>query len=93
LLVLLLWVLFWWKNYSGSAYPGFVSLAALMTFIYVDIYMMLSNCGIFLFTGKNVFFWGLNSASDIFHSTLLLFLLTTAVRAERTQLSPKAANA
>jgi hypothetical protein len=76
LLILLLWALLWWKNHAGFNFSAFVSLAALMTFLYVDLYMMLSNCGIFLFTGKNLFFWGLNSVSDIFHSTLLLFLLS-----------------
>jgi hypothetical protein len=80
LLMLFLWVLFWWKNHAGFNVLTFLSLAALLTFTYVDLYMMLSNCGIFLFTGKNFFFWGLNSISDVFHSSLLLFLVTVKTR-------------
>ncbi|MCI0412211.1 hypothetical protein L0222_05330 [bacterium] len=75
-LILFLWIFLWWKSHTILSFGAFVSLTALITFVYVDLYMMLSNCGIFLFTGKNFFFWGLNSVSDIFHSTLLLFLLT-----------------
>lgn len=74
-LILFLWILFWWKSHNSLNLSSFISLTALMTFVYVDLYMMLSNCGIFLFTGKNFFFWGLNSVSDIFHASLLLFLL------------------
>jgi hypothetical protein len=78
-LMLFLWIFLWWKSHTALNFGAFVSLTALMTFVYVDLYMILSNCGIFLFTGKNFFFWGLNSISDIFHSTLLLFLLTAFV--------------
>jgi hypothetical protein len=74
-LVLFLWILLWWKSHQGLNFASFVSLTALITFVYVDLYMIFSNCGIFLFTGKNFFFWGLNSVSDIFHSSLLLFLV------------------
>jgi hypothetical protein len=74
-LILFLWTLLWWSNHQSIHFTSLLSLAALVTFVYVDLYMMLSNCGIFLFTGKNFFFWGLNSISDIFHSTLLLFFL------------------
>ena len=74
-LILYLWAVLWWKSDASLNFSTFVSLTALVTFIYVDLYMMLSNCGIFLFTGKNFFFWGLNSVSDIFHSSLLLFLV------------------
>ncbi len=75
LLMLGLWTLLWVQNRSQMNTNGFLSLSALITFIYVDLYMILSNCGIFLFTGKNVFFWGLNSISDIFHSSMLLFFI------------------
>jgi hypothetical protein len=75
-LTLFLWIFLWWKSHTTLNFGAFVSLSALVTFVYVNLYMILSNCGIFLFTGKNFFFWGLNSVSDIFHSTLLLFLLT-----------------
>src|SRR5262249_30401435 len=64
LLILTLWMVFWWKSHTTFNTLTFLSFAALMTFVYVDFYMILSNCGIFLFTGKNFFFCGLNSISD-----------------------------
>jgi hypothetical protein len=77
ILVLLLWIWLWTKTRPdpGFTYSRMLSLAALVTFVFVDIYMIFSNCGIFLFTGKNVFLWGLNSTSDLIHSSLLLALL------------------
>jgi hypothetical protein len=59
---------------------GMLSLCALVTLLYTDLYMILANCGIFLFTGKNVFLWGLNSVSDIFHSAVIFaFILLPGI--------------
>lgn len=55
--------------------PSLIAQGAMLTLLYTNLYMLLSNCGIFLFTGKNVFFWGLNSISDIFHSGLMAALI------------------
>jgi hypothetical protein len=52
-----------------------LSLAALLTLLFADIYMIFANAGIFLFTGKNVFLWGLNSNSDVLHSVILFAFL------------------
>ncbi len=74
LVVLACWT--WlWKTAIGH-HPlndsRITSLGALITILFVDLYMIFSNCGIFLFTGKNVFLWGLNSISDLIHFTILL---------------------
>ena len=52
-----------------------LSMLSLVTWIFAALYMLLANCGILLFTGKNVFLWGLNSTSDLFHSAALLALV------------------
>jgi hypothetical protein len=89
-LVLLSMAWFWLravKTQSPAAVlsltPGaMVSLLSLVTWIYAAFYMMFANCGILLFTGKNVFLWGLNSTSDVFHSAgLLAFLIVPLGRA------------
>jgi hypothetical protein len=92
LLVLLLWIYLWMAAApSGPAgYGRMLSAGALVTLIFVDIYMILSNCGIFLFTGKNVFLWGLNSTSDLFHSALLLcFLLIPLLPTPAVETAPE----
>ncbi len=76
LAVLVCWALLWNKGLGNNTltYSRMVSLASLGTILFVDLYMIFSNCGIFLFTGKNVFLWGLNSISDLVHFTILLCL-------------------
>jgi hypothetical protein len=69
------------RNQNGNwTFPldpgGMLSLASLVTWVYADLYMVLANCGVLLFTGKNVFLWSLNSASDLFHSMLVIGLMT-----------------
>lgn len=96
LLILLLAIWLWFQAALASRrrFKNLLSLAALITFVYADVYMILTNCGIFLFTGKNVFLWGLNSTSDLFHSAIILLLvllpslspvMKTAPAAEITQ--------
>ena len=92
-LVLFLWILLWWKSHSTLTFKSFVSLTALMTIVYVDLYMILSNCGIFLFTGKNFFFWGLNSVSDIFHASLILFLVTAVGSSDKLVVAQEGSHA
>jgi hypothetical protein len=71
-------------------YPALLSLAALITFTYADLYMILANCGIFLFTGKNVFLWGLNSTSDLFHSSVIFLLMLLPALAPVVKTAPSA---
>lgn len=80
---------FWWRGMRNTStlagllpprFIGMLSLCALVTLLYTDLYMILANCGIFLFTGKNVFLWGLNSVSDIFHSAVIFaFILLPGI--------------
>lgn len=61
---------------DGAAMPlteaAMLSLVSVVTWLYTGFYMMFANCGILLFTGKNVFLWGLNSTSDLLQSSALL---------------------
>jgi hypothetical protein len=91
LLVLLFWLFLWMRSRPdpGFSYARMLSLAALITIVFVDLYMILSNCGIFLFTGKNVFLWGLNSTSDLLHSTILFsFLILPISKTPETAIPP-----
>jgi hypothetical protein len=91
LIVLLSW-LWLWRKAAGTgklSYLHFLSLSSLITLVYVDLYMILGNCGIVLFTGKNVFFWGLNSTSDIFQSTVLISLVLAPLAKSSTAAVPE----
>ena len=69
-------------------YAQLLSLAAVITLAYADVYMLLANCGIVLFTGKNVFFWGLNSISDLFHGALLIVFILLPLNQRLTSSFP-----
>ena len=89
LLVLVLGFGLWFRASAGipTHFAKFFSLAGLISFVYADLYMLLANCGILLFTGKNVFFWGLNSISDIFHAAMMsLFILLPLLRTQEANL-------
>lgn len=65
-----------------------LSLVSLVTWLYTGFYMMFANCGILLFTGKNVFLWGLNSTSDLLQSSALLaFVIVPLSRASEAPAS------
>ena len=68
----LLWIRALRTQPDGGSMPltdsAMLSLVSMVTWLYTGFYMMFANCGILLFTGKNVFLWGLNSTSDLFSS-------------------------
>lgn len=89
LLILALWAWLWYRAAPVSSPPEdnrtgrLLSLAALLTVLFADLYMILANAGVFLFTGKNVFLWGLNSNSDLLHTAMLFSFLLAPLAAIR----------
>jgi hypothetical protein len=58
--------------------PELIAASALATMVFASLYMILSNYGVTLFTGKNVYLLGLDSLSDLLESLALLGLAALA---------------
>ena len=56
-----------------------ISLLSVLVIIVVSLYMLGANCNLLLFTGRNLYFMGLNSMSDIFESSVLLGFITAGI--------------
>ena len=56
-----------------------LSLLSILVIVVVSLYMIGANCNLLLFTGRNLYFFGLNSMSDIFESTILLGFITAGI--------------
>ena len=51
----------------------------MLTFAMAGVYMLLANYGWVLFTGRNVYLFGLDSVSDALESMVLLATASTAL--------------
>jgi hypothetical protein len=51
-----------------------IAFGLLTTITLVSYYMMAGNIKVVAFTGRNMFFFGLNSYADIWHASLLVAL-------------------
>ncbi|HEX6040703.1 hypothetical protein [Longimicrobium sp.] len=63
--------------------PALIAGTALLTLALAGVYMILSNYGITLFTGKNVYLLGLDSLSDVLESLALLGLAAITLEYHR----------
>ncbi|MBE7495316.1 MAG: hypothetical protein HS117_10235 [Verrucomicrobiaceae bacterium] len=66
-----------------NSLTGWLALLAGMSFALVSIYMMAANYGLLPFTGRNMYFLGLNSWSDIAESFALVFLILLGIARAR----------
>jgi len=66
-----------------------LSILSALTVIVVSIYMIGANCNLLPFTGRNLYFMGLNSMSDIFESALLLSFITAGIAAGSSRFHSK----
>lgn len=64
---------------SINSLTGWLALMAGMSFALVSLYMMAANYGLLPFTGRNMYFLGLNSWSDIAESFALIFFLMLGI--------------
>lgn len=67
---------------QGSQFWKFaspLSILSSLVLIFVSLYMLGANCNLFLFTGRNLYFLGLNSMSDIYESVILLAFIIAGI--------------
>ena len=69
---------------SGSSWPELppewiIAALAVFTFSFTGLYMLMANYGWVLFTGKNIYLFGLDSVSDALESITLLTLTAFAL--------------
>jgi hypothetical protein len=64
---------------SINSLTGWLALMAGMSFALVSLYMMAANYGLLPFTGRNMYFLGLNSWSDVAESFALVFLVMLGI--------------
>jgi hypothetical protein len=62
-----------------NSVTGWLALLAGMSFALVSIYMMAANYGLLPFTGRNMYFLGLNSWSDVAESFALILLILLGI--------------
>jgi hypothetical protein len=64
-----------------------LGILSMLTIIMISLYMIGANCNLLLFTGRNLYFMGLNSLSDIFESTILLGFIVAGIAIDESYFS------
>ncbi len=64
-----------WRNRRSSGYGGAVACLAALTLAVPSVYMVLANYQLTLFTGKNAYLLGIDSAADMLEAAALAVLV------------------